>query len=219
LRKFFYLMVFLIGFFSTFLMTFPAKTIAGYFLTENNISYSKIEGNLFSLKIYDIEYKKLYIPKLFIENNFVNIISKINMENFFKVNFLERKAKLKLTDLPLENYQKNPVLKGKITTSIKFTKNGRYILTKGNGKLLIKEFKKLGLRDIQVNWKLAPEDKKSKISAEIHGKNINGTFTGKLRLPVDNTKDVRIKGIFKGKVFGRPVTQEININPFLLEGF
>ena len=216
--KLVYTAIFLISFMVTFVSTFPAKTVVGYYLTENKVNYSKIEGNIFNLSIYDVEIDKIYIPKLDIENNLISIVAKLNMENFFKVNFLEKKAKLKLTELNLENFQKKPVVKGVITTSTKFIKNGDYILTKGQGKLLIKKLIPINIANIQVTWKVQPEEKKSKITANIVGKSISGSFYGTLIFPLSNRSDVRIKGVFSGKIFGRNVKQEININPFLLKG-
>ncbi len=219
MKKIIYFFVFIIGFLITFVSTFPAKTVLGYFLTKNNINYSKIEGNILNLKVYDIEFGNIYIPSVTIENNFVKVISRINMENYLDLDFVKRKAKLKLTELQLEKYQKKPEVEGIVSTSIKLRKKQDYIVTRGNGNLLIKKLPLPTFNNTEISWKLSPEDSYSKVTATLKGKNIDGTFNGRLIIPINDTKNIRIKGMFTGKVFGNSVKQEININPLTLRGF
>ncbi len=215
----FYIFIFLIGFLTLFLVTFPAKTITGYLLSQNKISYSKIEGNIFNLKIYDVEYGNIYIPTLYVENNFIKILIKLNMENFLDIDFVKRKAKLKLTELSLEKYQKKPYVHGAISTSIKFHKSGDFLLFKGNGNALLKRIPISTFNNTEITWKLLPEKDFSKVEANLKGKNITGVFKGKFIFPYRNTDKIRLIGRFSGKVFGRDVIQEININPLRLRGF
>ncbi len=218
MKKIGYFFIFLISFLLTFVFTFPAKTIVAYFLTENNINYSKIEGNIFNLKIYDLEANNIYIPVVFLENTFIKVIASLNPENYLNVDFLKRKAKLKLSELKLEKYQKNPLAYGVISTSTKFMKKSSFIVTKGNGKLLLKKMSMFKLGYIEVSWHTKPEDNYSHIDAVIKGRNINGTFNGKLILPIGDEKNIRLKGRFSGKFYGQHVEQEININPLTLKG-
>ncbi len=219
MKKIGYIFIFLISFIAAFVLTFPAKTVAAYFLSENKINYSKIEGNIFSLKIYDLEVDNIYLPLILIDNSFVKIIASLNPENYLDVDFVKRKAKLKLTDLKLEKYQKNPLAYGVISTSTKFMKKSNFIVTKGNGKLLLKRMSMFRLGNIEVSWNTQPEDNYSVVKAVIKGKNINGTFNGKFILPLGDEKNIRLKGRFSGKFYGQNVEQEININPLTLKGF
>ena len=219
MKKVSYIFIFLISFLIAFVFTFPAKTLVSYYLSENKINYSKVEGDIFSLKIYDIETNNIYIPVVFLENSFIKIIASLNPENYFDVDFIKRKAKLKLTELKLEKYQKNPLAYGIISTSTKFMKKGNFIVTKGNGKLFLKKLTMFRLGNIEVSWNTKPEDKHSSVRAFIKGKNINGTFNGKLIIPLGEERNIRLKGIFTGKFYGQNVKQEININPLTLKGF
>ena len=219
MKKLGYIFIFLISFIATFILTFPAKTVAAYFLSENKINYSKIEGNIFNLKIYDLEVNNIYLPVVLIQNSFVKVIASLNPENYLDVDFVKRKAKLKLTDLKLEKYQKNPLAYGIVSTSTKFMKKSNFIVTKGNGKLLLKRMSMFRLGNIEVSWNTQPEDNYSVVKAFIKGKNINGTFNGKLILPLGDEKNIRLKGRFRGKFYGQNVEQEININPLTLKGF
>jgi hypothetical protein len=218
IRKLIYVVVFLIGFIFTFLITFPAKTVLGYYLSQNKINYSSIDGNIFNLKIHDLEVGNIYIPELTIENSFFKVIIKLNMENFLDVDFIKRKAKLKLTELYVEKYQKKPEIKGIVSTSTKFMKEGGFIVAKGNGNFLVKYLPITTFNNTEVRWKLTPEGEHSVVDATLKGKNIDGVFKGKLVVPIGDKRGIRLKGIFTGKVFGRNVKQEININPLMLRG-
>ncbi len=219
MKKLSYILVFLISFFLAFVFTFPAKTAVSYILTKNHINYSKIQGDIFNLRVYDLEVENIYIPVVYIDNNLVKITIYTDPENYLDIDLFKRKAKLKLTELKLENYQKKPQITGQISTSIKFTSVDNFIVSKGNGNLLLRKFPLFNIGSIQVRWKLKPEDNKSKVNADITGKNISGTFKGYLILPIKDRNNIRLKGNFEGRVFGRHVKQIININPLLFKGF
>ncbi len=209
MKKLLYLLIFIISFLVFFVWTFPADKIVIYYLNKYDIQYESVEGNLFKLKIENLEYKQLLIPELLIKTSFLKINILIPENNKIVID-INRNIFLNLKDLELENLQKKPILfgnaKGNAKVSIK-----KYILADGNIDILIKKYQPYNIRNMKVHLKMKKSNEKTKLNIKINSPNINGVFIGYAKIPIRNVYEGIIEGDFEGKIFGSVSSQHIRI--------
>ena len=210
MRKIIYILFFLFAFVFTFLFTFPASQVLGFLLTKNNVRYEKIGGNLFKVNISGIKVKNLKIPEITLKNRFPYIYAILNKNNFVKFNILSKSGKINFEKLKIQEFIKNSKISGNLSLNEEFILKLPNVLFKGNGEIFILKEKYLGLSNIRVNFKNDYDKEKTRIKASLSGRNITGEFNGSLKVLVSGA--VKLKGNFKGNVFGGKIDKNINIS-------
>ncbi len=209
-RKLIYFLLFIVLFFVFFVLTFPVDRVLGYYLTRNSVKYEKIEGNLLKAEIYGITYKNFHVERLILK--LVPFRLLITDKKSIRISITpDKKVKIKTKNLSLENYQIKPVVYGKADTDLSIVLGNKYIQTSGSINLFIKNLTMFSIKNTKVKAILEKEEKGSKVLADISGSTVSGRFKGKIIIPAYNIMKTRLKGKFKGKLFGSEVDQKIDI--------
>jgi len=201
--------IFVLVFLTTFVFTFPLKTVVSYFLSSNNFLFSKIDGNIFKFNIKDLENRYVYIKNLKIDN-------KIFKQNIFFNKNLEISYKPfnKNLSIRFNKFDTSKVLKdkeeisAKLEGSIKIYRKDDYKILTGEGKIILRRLN-LGfitLNGVRIKYDIKEDKNFSKVEADLKGLNINGKFTGKI---VWKDK-IHLKGNFSGRFFNQKVERDIN---------
>ncbi len=201
-----YFLIFLIAFIVTFVFTFPIGNYLSYYLSKEGFSYSYIEGNLFHIKIKDLEKQNFYIKSIDIKNRLYRIDISVDKALNISVYPLSKTADINSNKFDISSVQKKPQVYGKLSGKYHFKIKNKDIMIGGEGNL--KQFKTTFF-PMDIDY-IKHKFNKNEIDATLKGKNLDGRFTGKLYLPL-NIKNGYVKGKFAGKFMNANVDQNIYI--------
>ncbi len=209
MKKLIYILIFFVFFLVFFLYTFPATAVASYYLNKYNIDYKSIQGNLFELKIDGINYQNFKIEHLTLKPSFTNLKIILDKNNYIQVD-LNKNIKLNINRIRLEDFQKKVMIAGTFSGQINI-KLKKYVLADGKSSIFLENIRPIGFKNIQTKIKFSENRDKTDIIAKINSQDINGTFNGFAKIPVNNFYAGEIVGNFNGKLFGAKSNQKIKI--------
>ncbi|NPA17128.1 MAG: hypothetical protein GXO05_05235 [Aquificae bacterium] len=205
-----YLFLFLAGFFAGFILTFPADMIVARFLTQHNVSYSLVEGNIFGLKIKQLEKDNIYLPELGLKYSFpMEVRAYMDMKNYITLNPVTMNGEINLAGINLDSYQKKNIVSGSLSGKVDFHREERFLTGKGDFKLSLDSVAGLSLGKLIVDGVLKPEGKKTSVEADIRGGMVNGLFRGSLVVDIKDLNNSYIEGVFQGRIFGENTRKNI----------
>ena len=201
-----YLVIFLVAFILTFVFTFPVGNYLSYYLSKAGFSYGYIEGNLFNIKIKDLEKQNFYIKSLSIKNWLYKIDISVDKNLSISVYPLSKTADINSNKFDISSVQKKPEVYGKLSGKYHLKIKNKEIMISGEGNL--KQFK-TAFFPMDIDY-IKHKFNKNEIDATLKGKNLDGKLTGKLYLPL-NVENGYIKGKFAGKFMNTNIDQNIYI--------
>ncbi|WP_029520886.1 hypothetical protein [Persephonella sp. IF05-L8] len=205
-RIFLYLIIFLVAFILTLAFTFPVGNYLSYYLSKYGFSYSYIEGNIFHIKIKDLEKRNFYIKSLNIKNWFYRIDISVDKNLSISVHPLSKAAYIVSNNFDISSMQKKPQVYGKLSGKYHLKIENKEIMISGEGDLT--QFKTAFL-PIDIDY-IRHKFSKNEINATLKGKNLDGKFLGKIYLPLNIEKGY-IKGKFSGSFMNSKLNQNIYI--------
>ncbi len=209
MKKLFYILIFMIGFVVFFIYTFPAPAVVSYFLNKYNVEFKSVQGNLLELKIEKIKYQNFKIDHLTVKPSFLNINLVLDKDNYIQID-VSKNIKVRMKKIRLEDFQVKPLVSGTFGGNIDI-KLKKYVLADGKSSIFLEKINPIGFRNIQTKIKFSEDKEKTNVLAKINSQDINGSFKGYAKIPVDNFYAGEIVGNFNGKLFGSKSNQKINI--------